>query len=464
MVDVAAALAARHLATVGELRVATPMSPADVRASLAEFDFDAPRDGAAVLEHSFDLLRRGTTHSTHPRYFGLFNPTPLPVGVAAATLVAATNPQLAVWSHAPAAIEIEHHVLRFIGARLGYDPAAVAGSFTTGGAEANHTAVLVALTRRFPALAREGLRALDRQPTIHASREAHLALAKIAHACGLGREALRLVDVGPDLRMRPDALAAAIAHDREEGREPFLVVATAGTTSSGTIDPLPEIADVCAATGVALHVDAAWAGAACLSDALRPALAGIERAASVTIDAHKWLSLPMGAGMFLSTDLPALGATFGLAASYMPPQTGDAIDPYSHSMQWSRRHAGLGLFAALAALGRSGYAAMLESMCALGDDLRTRLIAAGWEIVNTTPLPVVCAADRLLDRSERASPGAYARAAERLQARGAAWASATVVGGRPVLRACITSYRSVPDDLDVLLDELGRARRSEAGV
>jgi aromatic-L-amino-acid decarboxylase len=148
----------------------------------------------------------------------------------------------------------------------------------------------------------------------------------------------------------------------------------------------------------------------------------------------------------------------------MPPQTGDAVDPYSHSMQWSRRHAGLGLFAALATLGRSGYAAMLESMCALGDDLRTRLVAAGWEIVNTTPLPVVCAADRLLDRSERASPGAYARAAERLQARGAAWASATVVGGRPVLRACITSYRSVPDDLDVLLDELGRARRSEAGV
>ena len=456
----AARLAAEHRASVRDLPVSRPRSPRNVRDQLRRFDFQAPLDASAVLEQSAALLRDGLTHTTHPRSFGLFNPPPLAAGVAAELLVAAFNPQLAVWSHAPVAVEIEQHVLRYLGSRLGFDAGRVAGSFTTGGAEANQTGVLLALTRRFPEFARGGARSLTGQPRLYASSEAHLALAKIAHASGIGRDSLRLVATTPDLAMDPRALTRAIVRDRAAGDEPFLVVATAGTTSAGTIDPLNAIADTCAELGVALHVDAAWGGAVCLSDMLRPVLDGIERAASVTIDAHKWLSVPMGAGMFICTDQAGLGAAFGLSTSYMPPSTDDTVDLYATSVQWSRRHAGLQLFVTLATLGQSGYAAMLERMTTLGDGLRDKLRAARFGIVNATPLPVVCVVDPDLDDAERAAPGAYARAADRLQDRGVVWASATSVAGRPVLRACITSYETTSSDLDVLVDELDQARAS----
>ena len=458
--DQAAQLAAEHLASVREQPVSQPRSVREMRERLAGFDFAEPLDASAVLDCSAALLRDGLTHATHPRYFGLFNPSPLAVSVAAELLVAAFNPQLAVWSRAPMAVEIEQHVLRYLGVRLGFDGARVAGSFTTGGAEANHTGVLLALTRRFPEFAGGGARALAGQPRLYASREAHLALAKIAHASGIGRDSLRLVDTTPDFALDPRALADAIVRDRAAGDEPFLVVATVGTTSAGTIDPLDAIADTCAELGVALHVDAAWGGAACLSDTLLPILGGIERAASVTIDAHKWLSVPMGAGMFICTDQLGLAAVFGLSANYMPPATRDTVDLYTNSVQWSRRHAGLKLFVALATLGQSGYAAMLERMTSLGDELRDKLGAARFVIVNATPLPVVCVADPALDAAERASSGAYARAAERLQDRGVVWVSATTVAGRPVLRACVTNYETTSLDLDALVDELDRARAS----
>lgn len=436
--------------------VARPVTPEQVRAELAGSDLEQPREPGEVFDTAIDLLSHYAVHVPHPRYFGLFNPAPTFMGVVADALTAAFNPQLAAFSHAPAAVEIERHLVRFLAGRFGLDPDTAAGTFTTGGAEANQTGLLVALTRAFPDLARTGLRGLDGQPTFYASAESHHAWFKIARAAGLGEQAVRLIPADEHLRLDVDALARAIREDRAAGRLPFLVAATAGTTSAGAIDPLPELADLAATEGLHLHVDAAWAGAAALSDQLRPLLTGIERADSITVDAHKWLSVPMGAGVFVGTDPNALHRAFKVSTAYMPEDADEPIDPYALSVQWSRRFIGLKLFLSLAVAGRVGYARQLERDCRLGDLLRQRLVAKGWEIVNDTALPVVCFTDtRPVDG---AADDRIERIADTVVERGRVWLSSTRIHGRPALRACITSHRTGVDDLDVLVAELDTVR------
>src|SRR5256886_6024104 len=173
---------------------------------------------------------------------------------------------------------------------------------------------------------------------------------------GLGRRALRAVATDGQLQMDLGDLARRVAEDRHEGLAPFMVVGTVGTTGAGVIDPLPELAGFCRAENLWLHVDAAWGGAAILSPALKGHLAGIEAADSITCDAHKWFSVPMGAGMFFCRHREAVAEAFRADTSYMPGKTaGPTHDPYTTSVQWSRRFIGLKLFLSLAEHGGSGY-------------------------------------------------------------------------------------------------------------
>jgi len=447
-----------QLDEVSERAVAPTIGTEEIRARLSSYEFHRPVAAERAVTEAVELLSDGIVQVGHPRYFGLFNPRPAPMAVLADALVAAFNPQLAVHSHAPAAVEIERHVLRFIGARLGYVSDRVAGSFTGGGAEANLTGVLLALTRRFPEVGGAGLRALGGQPLLYVSEESHHSFFKIAGVAGLGRDAIRLVPTDGDLRIDVAALREIVAEDRAAGHLPFLAIATAGATSTGVIDPLAELADACDEEGLHLHVDAAWAGALCLSDRLRPLLAGIERAHSVTIDAHKWLSTPMAGGMFLCTDEQGLIDTFPTATAYMPGANA-AADPYLHSIQWSRRFIGFKLFLPLAVAGTDGYARQLEHDVELGDRLRDTLAGRGWEIVNRTPLPVACFVDPGLEsRDEGRSAAAHEAIAESVVASGGCWISPTRVGDRTALRACITNYATDTDDIDALIDALDTAR------
>jgi aromatic-L-amino-acid decarboxylase len=469
----AAAWLWRHVVDVlGEEReqvakrpVSTPVDLGRLRSAVESYDFGEPVEPGAVVDDIAALLREHTVHTTHPRYFGLFNPSPALLGVVGDTLAAAFNPQLAAWSHAPAAAEIEAHLLRFLGGRLGYPAEAVAGSFTSGGAEANLTAVLLALTKAWPEYGTAGLRALPGRPVLYASEESHLAWLKIAHATGIGRDAVRLVPVDADLRMNLERLAAQVAADREAGDLPFLVVGTAGTTGAGIIDPLPELAELCRDQNLWLHADAAYGGAAALSDRLRGALKGIERADSITVDAHKWLSVPMGAGALLCTDREALAETFRVTTSYMPADIPDTVDPYTSSQQWSRRFTGLKFFLSLAVAGRSGYAEQLEHDTELADTLRGQLTGSGWRITNDTPLPVVCFADPAADSlSDNDSWQHHTALAQSVVDSGHAWISPVRLGRRAALRACVISFRTRRSDIDDLVRAVDHARGELVGT
>ena len=432
------------------------VAPHDIRRYLASrYDFTKPMALDDVTLDVEEMLRKWQVQVTHPRYFGLFNPSVTLASVVADTLVAMYNPQLATWRTSPAANEIERHTLAWLTDKFGL-PATTSAHFTTGGAEANLSAVIVALTRAFPDYGDAGLRSLSASPTIYLTREAHDSFTKIAHMTGIGRQALRTVAIDRDLEMDVDDLARRVGEDRRNGLAPVMVVGTAGTTAAGAIDPLPNLARFCRSEKLWLHVDAAWGGAAILSPRLRGHLAGIGAADSITCDAHKWFSVPMGAGMFFCRHPDAVGEAFRAQASYMPGRTDAGIDPYTSSVQWSRRFIGLKLFLALAQHGESGYVEMIEHQARMGDVLRESVQRAGFRIVNRTPLPLVCFTREGLVASE------FLKA---LYERQIAWMSEVRLGGgEPVVRACVTSFRTKESDIEWVVREMSRLAVPESEV
>ena len=440
---------------LGRGGVVPTLDDAAVRALVGAVDFDAPMAPEEIVALVSRGLREGQVHTSHRRYFGLFNPPATTMGQVADLLVAAHNPQLATLSHAPFATRIEERLLGEFGARVfGFPADAVEGTFASGGAEANATALQCALAWAFPEWAKEGVRALPAAPEIYASSEAHHSLEKAARAAGLGDSAVRRVGTDAAMRLDPSALRAAIAKTRAAGKAPLLIVATCGTTSAGAVDPLDAVARVAAEERLWMHVDAAWGGFAALLPELRPLVAGVERADSITFDAHKSLAVPMGAGMYLSRRRGALARAFAVHAEYMP--RGDATgDAYARSAQWSRRFIGLKLFMTLAVCGFQGYEAALRRQVEMGRLLREELVAEGWRVVNDTALPVVCFVDAT--RQDGAT-GPFLSAVARAVA-AEAWISTTRVrGGALVLRACITHPETEREDVHALARALGRAR------
>jgi aromatic-L-amino-acid/L-tryptophan decarboxylase len=431
--------------------VSPTLSDAEILARLAPDDFAAPRDLATLVELIADLLEHGTLHSTHPRYFGLFNPGVRPAGLLADILTAAYNLQLGAWWHAPAASRMERLALEFFARRLGVDLSIGAGVFTTGGSEANLTAVLAALVTAFPELPARGLVGLDAAPVLYASDQAHDSILKIARVTGLGDRAVRRVPSDAQQRLDVDALQDAIARDRRDRLTPFLVIATIGTTGTGAVDPIADIARVCRAECLWLHADAAWGSLAVLSDRLRPIVAGLDLADSVTADAHKILPIPMGAGMVFCRDRRATDAVFSVQTAYVPEGDPTREDLYQHTLQWSRRGIGLKVFLTLAEYGAAGVARLVEGQADMADHLRRRLEASGWTIANTTPLPLVC-----FTRPDL-TPAQVERLAHAVAADGAAWCSSVVLpDGRRWLRACITHADTGPDDVEALVRTVTR--------
>jgi len=447
-----AAAAAGFYQNIDERPVCPTVSTSEIRAHLAECygEFAVPMQADALQNDVLRMLSEWQVQPTHPRYFGLFNPSVQPGSVVADALVAVTNPQICVYSHAPGANEIERHTLRFLTRKLGCDPDAWFASFTSGGSEANQSAVIVAMTRNLPDFARFGLTAGLSRPTIYLSAESHHSFEKIAHGAGIGRDALRVIPVDETLRMDVDALAETIAKDRVSGRRPLMAVATAGTTGAGVIDPLSAIADLCREQSIWFHIDAAYGGTACLSPCLKKTIAGIERADSITWDAHKWLSVPMGAGMFFCRHRDAVATAFAVDSGYMPPQTSGVDEPYVSGILWSRRFIGLKLFMALAELGEEGYRAAIEHQAHIGDMIRQRLVSEGWRIVNDTPLPVVCFTGPAIEAGHLTTAAVVAG----VHAKGV-WISEVRLSGRePALRACVTSFRTESEDVDALMAAL----------
>jgi glutamate/tyrosine decarboxylase-like PLP-dependent enzyme len=428
---------------------AGPVSPRidmqTFRDELAAFDFEVPRPLEPVLRWTLAQMQTGIVQMGNPRYYGLFNPGATFPAECADRITSVFNPQLASSASSPVPVQIESHVIRAMARRAGLKETA-GGHFATGGSEANYTALICALSAAHPRFAADGVRAFPGAPVFYTSRDCHIAWLKIAHQAGVGRSALRLVDTDGSGRMQPAALARALATDRARGDVPVMLVATAGTTGGGMIDPLQPLADIARAEGLWYHVDAAWGGGALASARLRPLLEGIERADSITIDAHKWLATTMGCAMFITVHAPLLSEAFHASTSFMPSSVA-AVDPYLNSVQWSRRFIGLRLFLALASAGWEGLGAHVERSVAVVARIRARLTARGWTVANDSPLAV-------LDVVPPAGSAAVRTLVESVVASGRAWVAATRFEGRDVVRICATHGESGEVDVDELVAAL----------
>ena len=424
------------------------VTPEEIRKHLrSRYDFTTPLDLDDVIGDVEEMMRKWHVQVTHPRYFGLFNPSVTIASVVADLLVAMYNPQLATWRTSPAANEIERHTLAWLTGKFGMPDCTVA-NFCSGGEESNFSAVVVALAHTFPEFSEGGLRQLPSSPVLYLTAGAHHGFHKIARLTGLGHGAVRTVAMDANLKMDLADLSRQVAADRNAGLRPFMVIGTAGSTAAGVIDPLPELARFCRAEKLWFHADAAWGGAAVVSPRLREHLAGIGEADSITCDAHKWLSVPMGAGMFFCRHRDAVSKAFESQVAFMPGKTAAVLDPYTSTPQWSRRFIGLKLFMALAERGESGYAGMIEHQTQMGDLLRRSLEQTGWRIVNETPFPLVCFTRDGLVAS---------RFLSELYKRQIAWMSEVQLdGGAPVLRACVTSFRTTEQDVEWVVGEMNR--------
>src|SRR5258708_2760636 len=228
---------------IRNVRVSPQVSPEEIRAELeSRYSFDTPIPLETLTEEVIRLLRAWTVHVTHPRYFGLFNPSVRQASIIADTLVALYNPQLAAWSHAPAANEVEQLTLRRFARALDIDAQTLHANFTTGGAEANLSAVLGAFAQHVPAWSEDGLFGRQSRPAIYLTSETHHSFVKVARMTGLGTDALREIPTDSRLMMDIDALHSRIETNRASGWHPLMIVGTAGTTSAGIVDPLEKLA------------------------------------------------------------------------------------------------------------------------------------------------------------------------------------------------------------------------------
>lgn len=422
------------------LRVTPDLDISRIRDLIRSFDFQNPVDGREAISAVLSGMKEHSVHTPHPMYYGLYNPRANAAGIMADLITAVLNPQLAAWSHSPYANEVEKYLIETFGIQSGYERESIDGVFATGGAEANFTAILCALNHSFPEVGDLGLQGIARQPVIYCSAETHHSIVKGARMAGLGSDSVRVISVNEKLQVRTKHLKSEIERDRLSGLEPILVVATAGTTGTGTIDNLEEVGKICSNLGVWYHVDAAYGGACLMKPEFSFWLKGIELSNSLIMDLHKWFSVPMAASMFITRDRTILHRTFRTVTDYMPRDADgmQITDPFANSFQWSRRFSGLKIYLSLLLFGRSGYAEIIDNHVKTANFLRKLLHQNDWIILNDTPLPVVCfTAPQFQD-----DPGFAKELCDRVVKSGEAWISVYPVGTVSCIRACITNYNT----------------------
>jgi glutamate/tyrosine decarboxylase-like PLP-dependent enzyme len=453
---------ARHFGALDRLPVIPDTVPARTFARFAEPLPEQPTPWPALLERFERDVVPLSFHLPSPRYFGLMNPTPLPVAVFAEALGAALNQNVGAWHHSPAATAVERTVIRWLCDLAGY-PAEAFGSLTPGGSLANTTGIKVGLAARIPATTRGGLWGLAARPVLYASTEAHFSIEKSANILGLGSEGgMRKVPVDGRSRLDVGALRRMVADDRAAGLDPFCVVGVAGVTSNGVIDPLDAIADAAQDLGLWYHVDAAYAAGGLMSDVLRPRFKGIERADSITMDPHKWWYMPYPCGAILTRDGEAGRRAFWSDAVYIP-QTDDAVEFRDHGLAGSRPFSALKLWMGMKLVGRRAYGRQAETQVELTERFVAELTRDGrWESV--TPVDTAIAAVRWTGRSRDGEPTGGSEVdrmqdeiVSRVLAKRRWWISPTTTVGKRAIRVMVISYLTRWAHLQELIDELRKA-------
>lgn len=438
---------------LSDLSIVPKRTVSEIRNYLENRNLEHGENIENTLEDILPWMQEGNIHVPHPGYFGLFNPATSFSAVVGDYLTALFNPQMAAYSHAHFSNEVEKLLIQFYVEKMNW-PSHATGHFTSGGSDANFTGVLCALAHHFPEYLTEGLIGLKAKPRFYVSMLAHNSFDKIAKNAGLGTSAVYKIPLKDDFSLDISALKNQIKLDKDLGYHPFLIVGTAGSTPIGSIDPLPALAEIAKKEEMWLHVDAAWAGGAIISSVIAGQLEGIELADSVTADAHKWLSVPMGAGMFFCKYPDTVYKTFKTEALYMPSQNNQ--DPYQNSLLWSRRFIGLKVYMAFRVKGALKMAEEIEKQLYLADYLADGLIKRGWKLPVKSALGVIVFTHDKLANMSSAELAAFHK---RIIENGNTWFSILKLKEKEYFRACITSIHTEEQHINQLFINLEEALR-----
>jgi aromatic-L-amino-acid decarboxylase len=458
-------LISEHAARLESAPVTSRATPADLKLL---FDEPLPQTGVSAEEIFAQFARDIEPHAMQvpsPHYFGQFNPTPLAIGVWADALCSALNQNAGAWRNGPTSAMIEAQVIGWLCELIGYGPGAF-GVLASGGSEANLIALKCARDQAERDICNLGVRAAKGDLTVYASEQCHFSVEKSVDILGLGRRSLRKIDTDERFHIRVDQLRAAIARDRSGGHIPFCIVGIAGATSTGVIDPLPELAEIARENDCWFHVDAAYGGGLSFSDAQKAKLKGIELANSITFDPHKWMFVPFACGTTLVRDGGnVLRDSFDISPEYLSEDRGGddvQYDFFRYGQMGTRRFNALKLWMAFKFMGQSGYAETVEHHLELTRHFANCLDELpDFERVGEIET-AVCCFRYLPDRVRALSPDDQDRVQQALQQRveksGKAFFPSTILHGRRALRVNINSYlteRRHVDDLVELLKQEG---------
>ncbi len=444
---------ADYLSDVGDYPVVSQVAPGQVRARLPAAPPAQGEPMRRILDDLDTVVVPGLTHWNHPRFFAYFAITGSGPGIIGELVTAALNVNGMLWRTSPAATELEQVALDWLRQLLGL-PEGFNGVIMDTASTATLVALATARERAGFDVRNRGLSGRPELPRlrIYASEEAHSSVEKAAITLGLGRQAVRRISTDDVFSMDPDALAGAVAEDVARGWRPLAVVATVGTTSTTSIDPVPQIADVCADHDLWLHVDGAYGGIAAVAPEFRWVLEGVERADSLVVNPHKWLFTPIDCSALYVRDPAAVRGSFRVVPDYLSTEEDDVEDYMNWGVQLGRRFRGLKLWMVIRYFGRVGLAARVS------EHVRLARLAAAWldarplfTRVAPTPLSTVCFR-AMFDRvGAEETDRRNAALLERVNATGEAYLSPTWVRGRFALRLAVGNLRTTEHDVRSVL-------------
>jgi aromatic-L-amino-acid decarboxylase len=450
---------ADYLENVGDYPVVPKIEPGDVRRALPESPPTEPEPLDHILDDYKRLIEPNTTHWNHPGFMAYFGITGSGPGIIGEALAAGLNVNAMLWRSGPAPTELEEHVCDWLRQMIGLPPE-FRGHINDTASVASLLALAAARQRAVPDIRQGGMAARSDLPTLTAycSDQAHSSIDKAAITLGLGLDNLRRIAVDDEFRMDVAALAAAIAEDRAAGRLPIGVVATAGTTSTTSVDPLGAIAEICRREGLWLHVDAAYAGSAAVCPEYRELMAGWEAADSIVLNPHKWLFTPVDCSVLLVRDVDTLRAAFSVVPEYLRTADTGVTNLMDYGVQLGRRFRALKLWMVIRAFGVSGLQERIRYHCGLARRFAEWVASEpGFELSAPVPFSTVCFRavwDTPRERQDKLNERLLAE----VNAAGPVFLSHTKLHGRYTLRLTIGNLRTSRRHVEAAWDLIRQAR------
>ena len=439
-----------------------PTTSADLRPLLDEPLPQAPAPFDALLDDLENTVFRYSRHNAHPRMFGYVASPGTPITAIGSLVESALNVNVTAWRSAPSAAELERVVVNWLKEILGFPKDSI-GLFTSGGSMANFAGLAAARSAKAPVnVVRDGLHAAGPM-TVYVSEEAHFSIEKAAAMLGIGEANVRHVRTDERFRLDLAHLESLVAADRAAGLRPFCVVASAGTTATGAIDPIAAITDFARHNGLWLHVDAAYGGPAALVPEIRARFAGIDSADSIALDPHKWLYLPMGCGCILYRDPAAARAAFAHSAEYtrtLGLERDEAFAFWDYGPELSRPFRALGLWLLLKFAGARRLAEAIADNIACAKYFETLVQSSDdFEMLAPVELSIFC----FRHKTRKGDPNALnERLLIALQRAGSSYLSNASIRGQFALRGCVLNYRTTAQDMDRLLEDVRKAALTQS--